>query len=143
VSGFSFNVVVVGGHLTRDPDMRYTTNGTAIADLSIAVNYRTGRGDDSREEVSFVDVVAFGKTAESATQYLAKGRPVLVEGRLQQDRWDDRETGQKRSRHKVVAHRVHFIGGKGGDGAVPAGQRAQARKPDPGPPDFGDDDIPF
>ncbi|MBE7466714.1 MAG: single-stranded DNA-binding protein [Planctomycetes bacterium] len=106
------NLVVIAGNLTRDPELKYLQNGTAVCDLSLALSrkYRDAQGE-VKEEVSFIDVTAFGKTAELASQYLAKGRPVLFEGSLKQERWDDKETGQKRSKLKVVAQRMQFLGG--------------------------------
>lgn len=101
----SFNKVILMGNLTRDPEVRYTTGGTAVCDITLAINhnYTDKRSNERREEVSFIDITLWGRTAEIAGEYLAKGRPVLIEGRLQQDKWDDKETGQKRSKLKVVA----------------------------------------
>ena len=119
----SFNKVILVGNLTRDPEVRYTTGGTAVCDISLAVNaqWTDKRTNERKEEVSFIDVTLWGRTAEIAGEYLAKGRPVLVEGRLQQDRWDDKETGQKRSKLKVVADSMQLLGSRqeGGPG-VPA-----------------------
>lgn len=118
------NLVVIAGNLTRDPELKYLQNGTAVCDLSLALSrkYRDAQGE-VKEEVSFIDVTAFGKTAELASQYLAKGRPVLFEGSLKQERWDDKETGQKRSKLKVVAQRMQFLGGpKDQDGGQAQGQ---------------------
>lgn len=108
----SLNRVFLMGNLTRDPELKYTQSGLAVCDFGLAVNrkYKTGGGED-REEVLFVDVSAFGKQAETASEYLRKGRGVLVEGRLKLDQWE--KDGQKRSKHTVVADRVHFLGGKG------------------------------
>src|SRR5947208_9510646 len=93
----SFNKVILLGNLTRDPEVRYTPKGTAVADLGLGVN-RTYTADngEKREEVTFVDVTFWGRTAEVAGEYLKKGRPVFVEGRLQLDSWDDKTSGQKR-----------------------------------------------
>jgi len=100
------------GNLTRDPEIKYTTKGTAIGDLSLAIN-RSFKGDngDRQEETTFVDVTLWGKTAELAGQYLAKGRPVYIEGRFQLDTWQDKE-GQKRSKLKVIGEVMQFLGGK-------------------------------
>lgn len=149
----SLNKVFLMGNLTRDPDVRYTPKGTAVADLSMAINmvYRTQDGSD-REEVVYVDVVTWGRQAETCGQYLSKGSPVFVEGRLQLDQWEDKD-GQKRSRLRVRAERVQFLGrGKASEGKAPApaseGQAAQ-RPPAPGPApaeEHGhpeEDDIPF
>jgi single-strand DNA-binding protein len=117
----SFNKVILLGNLTRDPEVRYTTGGTAVCDLTLAINhnYTDKRSNERKEEVSFIDVTLWGRTAEIAGEYLAKGRPVLIEGRLHQDKWDDKETGQKRSKLKVVADSMQLLGGRGEGG--PAG----------------------
>ncbi len=118
----SFNKVILMGNLTRDPEVRYTTGGSAVCDISLAVSYNwtDRRTNERKEEVSFIDVTLFGRTAEIAGEYLAKGRPVLIEGRLQQDRWDDKETGQKRSKIKVVADSMQLLGSRP-DGNRPDG----------------------
>ncbi len=125
----SFNKVILVGNLTRDPEVRYTTGGSAVCDITLAVNYQwtDKKSNERKEEVSFIDVTLWGRTAEIAGEYLAKGRPVLVEGRLQQDKWDDKETGQKRSKLKVVADAMQLLGGRseggppgGGGGTAPA-----------------------
>lgn len=148
----SFNKVILVGNLTRDPELRYTPKGTAIAKIGLAVN-RTWRNEagETREEVTFVDVDVFGRTAENVGQYMRKGRPILVEGRLRLDQWDDKQTGQKRSRLGVVAETVQFLGSPaGGEGGAPAAPRAArpaaaAPAPQPvegdGPPES--DDVPF
>jgi len=107
----SYNKVLLMGNLTRDPEVRYTPKGTAIANLGLAVNrvYTTESGEQ-KEEVTFVDIEVWGRQAETAGQYLSKGRPVFVEGRLRLDSWEDKESGQKRNRLKVVAERVQFLG---------------------------------
>jgi single-strand DNA-binding protein len=108
----NLNKVMLIGNLTRDPEIKYTTKGTAIGDLSLAIN-RSFKGDngDRQEETTFVDVTLWGKTAELAGQYLAKGRPVYIEGRLQLDTWQDKE-GQKRSKLKVIGEVMQFLGSK-------------------------------
>ena len=107
----SFNKVILVGNLTRDPELRYTPSGTAIAKIGLAVNrtWKSGDTGESREEVTFVDVDAFGRQAETIGQYLKKGRPILVEGRLRLDQWDDKQTGQKRSRLGVVLENFQFL----------------------------------
>ena len=94
----SFNKVILLGNLTRDPEVRYTPNGIAVANFAIAVNRKYKQGEETKEEVSYIDIVVFGKQAENCGQYLNKGDAALIEGRLQQRRWDDKETGQKRSK---------------------------------------------
>src|ERR1043166_7831007 len=102
----NFNKVLLMGNLTRDPEVRYTPKGTAVATIGVAVNetYTTQSGEQ-KEEVVYVDVEVWGRTAENCGQYLSKGRPVFVEGRLRLDQWDDKESGQKRSKLKVVGLR--------------------------------------
>jgi len=123
----SFNKVILVGNLTRDPELRYTPKGMAIAKIGLAVNrvWRNEAGE-TKEEVTFVDVDVFGRTAENVGQYMRKGRPILVEGRLRLDQWDDKQTGQKRSRLGVVAETVQFLGSPAGaeGGGAPAAPRA-------------------
>lgn len=150
----SFNKVIIAGNLTRDPELRYTPKGTAVAKLSLAVN-RTWRTDsgEQKEEVTFVDVDAFGKQAETIAQYLKKGRPLLVEGRLKLDQWEDKQTQQKKSRLGVVLESFQFLdsgnreGGGGGGGDMPR-SRPAAAKPAAAVEDSEasapeDDDVPF
>jgi len=112
----TFNRVILVGNLTKDPELRYTSGGTAIANFSLAVNYKTGKGDTKKDEVDFFDIETWEKTAELASQYLKKGSSVLIEGRLKQDRWED-ESGKKRSRIKIVASEVQFLDSKKDSGA--------------------------
>lgn len=112
----SINQVILMGRLTRDPEQRTTTTGKTIASFSIAVD-RAGQDD----QADFFDITAWEKTGELVMQYLAKGRRVLVQGRLRQDSWDDKETGKKRTRVEVVASDVTFLDGpNGGDGGTSA-----------------------
>lgn len=113
----SFNKVMLIGNLTRDPEVRYTPKGSAVCDMAIAVNrrYMTDSGE-RQEEVTYLDIVLWGKTAELAGQYLAKGRSVFIEGRLQMDTWEDKATGQKRSKIRVVAENMQFLGNQQGGG---------------------------
>lgn len=105
-----FNKVIVLGNLTRSPQLKYAPTGTAICEFGLAVNRKFKQGEELKEEVCFLDVTVFGKQAESAAQYLDKGRQALVEGRLQQQRWET-EDGQKRSKIVVIAESVVFVGG--------------------------------
>lgn len=150
----SYNKVILVGNLTRDPELRYTPKGMAIAKIGLAVNRNwTSESGEKKEEVTFVDVDIFGRTAENVAQYMKKGRPILIEGRLRLDQWDDKQTGQKRSKLGVVAESVQFLGsptgGGGGEGGGEAPRRAaapsapapsSAAEPDMPPPD---DDVPF
>ena len=108
-----FNKVILIGNLTRDVELRYTPNGTAIAKFGLATNrtYKDTLTGENKQEVLFIDITVFGRSAEIANQYLSKGRRVLIEGRLVLDQWVD-STGQKRSKHSVVAERVQFMDSK-------------------------------
>jgi single-strand DNA-binding protein len=113
----SYNKVMVMGNLTRDPEVRYTPKGSAVADLAIAVNrVYTAENGERREEVTHVDVTLWARTAEIAGQYLKKGSPVFIEGRLQMDTWEDKQTGQKRSKIKVVGEIMQLLGRRDGGG---------------------------
>jgi single-strand DNA-binding protein len=150
----NFNKVILIGNITRDPELRYTPKGMAIAKIGMAIN-RTWKSEtgESKEEVTFVDVDAFGRQAETVAQYLKKGSPLMVEGRLRLDQWDDKQTGQKRSRLGVVMEGFQFLGGnrnESGGGAAeaprsrpaPAAPKTEAPSDADGPPPE-DDDVPF
>lgn len=112
----SYNKVMLIGNLTRDPEVRYTPKGSAVCDIGLAVNrVYTSDSGEKVEEVTFVDVVLWSKMAELAGKYLHKGRPVFIEGRLQMDSWEDKQTGQKRTRLRVVGEQMQFLGSPGGD----------------------------
>ena len=124
-----FNKVILIGRLTRDVELRYTPSGTAVAKFGLASSrtYKDNVTGENKEEVLFIDITVFGRSAEVANQYLSKGRQVLVEGRLVLDQWVD-STGQKRSKHSVVAERVQFMGSKNenaGEGSVAYQQPVQ------------------
>jgi single-strand DNA-binding protein len=156
----SYNKVFLLGNLTRDPEVRYTPKGSAVADLGIAVNrqYTLDTGE-KREEVTFVDVTFWGRTAEVAGEYLKKGRSVFIEGRLQLDTWDDKQSGQKRSKLKVIGEMMQMLGGRpgggsggGGDEGGGAEEAPRARSggssrssapPKGAPAEPDDDEIPF
>lgn len=107
----SFNRVTLLGNLTRDPELKRTKSGAAVADIGLALNRSwTDESGNPHEETTFVDVTAWGKTAENAAKFLQKGRSVLVEGRLQLDTWTDQKTGQNRSKLRVVAESLQFLG---------------------------------
>jgi len=153
----NLNKVLLMGNLTRDPEVRYTPKGTAVAELGIAVNrIYSGENGEKREEVTFVDVTVWGRTAENVGEYLKKGRPVFIEGRLQLDSWEDKQSGQKRNKLKVVADNVQFLGsprgGSGGGGPEEGGETSASRPSGGGrssapprstPPAEPDDEIPF
>src|ERR1700724_1755101 len=147
----SFNKVILLGNLTRDPEVRYTPKGSAVCDLGIAVNrsYTLDSGE-KREEVTYVDVVLWSRLAEIAGEYLKKGRPIFIEGRLQLDTWDDKQSGQKRSKLRVIGETMQLLGGRppgAGGGAAEGGESRPSKTAPPpkaaekGEPD--DDEIPF
>ena len=148
----SYNKVILIGNLTRDPELRYTPKGMAIVKIGLAIN-RTWKNEagETKEEVTFVDVDAFGRTAENIGQYFKKGRPILIEGRLKLDQWDDKQSGQKRSKLGVVLENFQFMdskvgGGEGGPSEAPRRSAPAAAKDSGGdseapPPE--DDDVPF
>ena len=153
----SVNKVILVGNCTRDPEVRYTPKGTAVTDLGLAMNrYYSSDGGEKREETTFVDVTLWGRQAEVASEYLKKGRPVYIEGRLQMDSWEDKNSGQKRSKLKVVGEQMQLLGGREGGGGG-GGSSRQASTPDSAPPQQegggndgaqftsgdDDDDIPF
>src|SRR5215471_11740688 len=146
----NFNKVILLGNLTRDPELRYTPSGTPVASFGLAVNQRSGQGDERREEVCFVDIVAFGRQAETASEFLSKGRAALIEGRLQWRSWEGQD-GQKRSKHEVIAERIQFMPRTREDGMErTAGPGMERTSPQPARageefevPPVEDDDIPF
>jgi single-strand DNA-binding protein len=137
----SFNKVILIGNLTRDPQIKYTTGGTAIAELGMAIGRKwfDKTTNQQKEETTFVDVTLFGKQAEVAGQYLTKGRPVMIEGRLQLDSWEDRETGHKRSKLRVVGENLVLMGGKRDEGP---GEEQQSVQP-PAPELSNGEEMPF
>jgi single-strand DNA-binding protein len=147
----SFNKVMLLGNLTRDPEVKYTPKGSAVADIGLAVNRTyTTDGGEKREETTFVDVTMWGRQAEIAGEYLKKGRPLFVEGRLQLDTWDDKQTGQKRSKMRVVCENFQMLGSRdgGGEGGAGSGGRSagggsRPAKSAPAAEEPSDDDIPF
>ena len=149
----NYNKVMLMGRLTRDPEVRYSANGTAITNIGLAVN-RNWRNQDgqTQEEVTFVDVTAFGKRGEAVGQYLKKGRPIFIEGHLRMDQWDDKQTGQKRSKLAIIMDAFEFIDSRGegeggggnfsgGGGAPAAGGATPAAGGGGGFAE--DDDVPF
>lgn len=129
-----FNKVILLGNLTRDPDTRTTSGGQSVTSFSLAVN-RTWKSADgsTQENVSYIDCVAWGKPGEIIAQYLGKGRAVLVSGRLDQRSWDDKETGQKRSKVEVVVEDFNFVDSRGGDSGSVGGTSAAPVQSQPKP----------
>jgi len=158
----NYNKVILAGNLTRDPELKYTSTGMAICKFGLAINrkWKTETGE-LKEEVTFVDIDAFGRQAENIAQYMKKGSSILVEGRLRLDQWDDKTTGQKRSRLGVVLDNSQFLGSSGGGGnrmdggegtapRPPAPRPAPTNRPPPPPPPTDadgpppeEDDVPF
>ena len=150
----SFNKVILMGNLTRDPELRYTPKGTAIAKFGLAVNraWKTETGE-TKEDVLFIDVEAFSRQAETIGQYLKKGSPILLEGRLRLDTWDDKQTNQKRTKILVTAENVRFLGsGQPRESGPPEVSRSRAVTPAPTTTGSGEpaaeeppaeDDVPF
>jgi single-strand DNA-binding protein len=130
----NLNKVMLIGNLTRDPELRVTPKGTAICTFSLAVNrkFRDESGAD-REEVTYVDIEAWGKAGENISKYCTKGRPLFVEGRLRLDQWEDKTTKEKRSRMKVVCENFQFLGGGRSEGAAPGGEGGETRYSSPAP----------
>jgi single-strand DNA-binding protein len=159
----NYNKVILMGRLTRDPEVRFLSSGTAVADIGIAVNrYWRNQDGQQQEEVTFVNVEAFGKQAETVGQYLKKGRPIFIEAHLKFDQWDDKQTGQKRSKLKVVLDRFEFIDSRGeggggdfpGESSSPSGESSSPSGESSSPSGGGatpaqgggfaeDDDVPF
>lgn len=145
----NLNKVMLIGNLTRDPELRYTPKGTAVADIGMAINrVWSNESGQKQEETTFVDVTLWGRQAELAEKYLGKGRGVYIEGRLQLDTWDDKETGKKRSKLKVVGENLQFLpDGKGGSGDSAGAQRSQSDHISSDRPaaavEEDEDDIPF
>ncbi|MCP3968072.1 MAG: single-stranded DNA-binding protein [Lentisphaerae bacterium] len=109
----SLNKVFLIGNLTREPELRYTPGGAAVCEFGMAINRKFTSNNQDKEETCFVEIVVWGKQAESCQRYLDKGAMAMVEGRLQLDQWEDRESGSKRSRMRVVAERVQFLNTRG------------------------------
>ncbi len=154
----SFNKVILMGNLTRDPELRQTQSGTSVCRFSIAVNRSYNSQDgSSRDETCFVEIDCFGRSAENIAKYFTKGKPILIEGRLRQDSWEDKQTGQKRTKLMVVLERFEFVGGArdsnsggfgngGYDAEYSAPQPRGGSRPAAARPrndDIEDDDVPF
>lgn len=151
----SFNRVILMGNLTRDPEVRQAQSGTTIVKAGLAINERLPDGQGGwKEETSFFDVVLFGKRAEAFSRFMQKGKPVLLEGRLRQSTWQDKESGQNRSRVEVIVDNWEFVGGRSDErgGGAPRAQGEAGNAPDkasggfPAASDFGGgfaDDVPF
>ncbi|MCE2967783.1 MAG: single-stranded DNA-binding protein [Phycisphaerales bacterium] len=153
----NYNKVMLMGNLTRDPEVRYSSNNNAICKIGLAVNRRYTLADGTKkEEVTFVDCDAFGKTGEAIGKYLSKGKPIFIEGHLKLDEWQDKQTNEKRTKLKVVIDTFQFIDSKGGPGggggggddgfqesAPPAGRVVTRGPAQPQAQSMSEDDIPF
>ena len=128
----NFNKAIIVGNLTRDPELRYTPSGTPVANFAVAINDKYQKDGNTVENVSYFDIVTFSKQAENCNEYLSKGRPVLIEGKLQQRRWEAQD-GTKRSKVEILASKVVFLGsGKDASGNSEGGDQT-----------VSDEDIPF
>lgn len=142
----SFNRVLLLGNVTRDIEVKHTQSGSAVCEIGLAVNRQwfDKATNQKKEEVTFVDVTLWGRQAEIAGEYLSKGKPVFIEGRLQLETWDDKQTGQKRSKLKVIGETLQLLGSR-----EPGAKREQPAKQEPKQDEFtsysfaGDDDVPF
>jgi single-strand DNA-binding protein len=149
----SLNKVMLIGNVTRDPEVKFTPKGSAVADLGLAINrVYTNQSGEKTEEVTYVDVELWGRLAEIAGEYAKKGRPIFIEGRLRLDSWEDKQSGQKRNRLKVVGEGLQLLGSRPGGAAEGAdyegeGEASAAKPSRPAParsaPSEPDDDIPF
>lgn len=147
----NFNRVIFGGRLSRDPQLTYTPSQTPVVQFGMAANRKWKAEGEDREEVCFLDCVAFGKLAEVINEHCQKGKALLVEGRLKYETWEDKQSNGKRSKHVLVVENFQFIGGPGEGNTGGTGQRPPAKpasKPESQPPDqnghqFKEDDIPF
>lgn len=143
----NFNKLLLGGRLTKDPELRVTPGGTAITQFSVATSRKFKTDNQEREEVSFIDCEAWGKTGEAIAKYLSKGKPIFCEGRIKQDSWEDKTTKEKRTKLKMVVEIFQFVGSRedGGQTATAPAQQAA----DPTAPSFrketapADEDVPF
>ena len=155
----NLNKVMIIGNVTRDPEVKYTPKGSAVTDLGIAVNRTSKVGEERKEEVTYVDVTLWGRLAEIAGEYCRKGKSVYIEGRLQLDSWEDKATGQKRSKLRVVGEEMQLLGPKVGGGSSGGGDEEYSERPArreqpssgggfsrgsaPSQPRIEEDDIPF
>ncbi len=137
----TFNRVILAGNLVRDPEIRYLPSGLSVTSFAVAVNSRYKQNNELKEEVSYFDIVVFGKMGENCAEYLSKGRPVLVEGRLRQRRWET--DGVKKSKIEVVADNVQFLGSPRGAGGAAGAEGAAGSAGAAPAPGGQDDDIPF
>jgi single-strand DNA-binding protein len=128
----SFNKVMLMGNLTRDPELRYTSNGSAVTSFGLAVNRKFKQGDEWKDDVCFVDITVWGKQGENCAEYLSKGRPAFIEGFLKFSTWES--DGQKRNKLEVVANTVQFLGSRGDSSGETSGEKA---------PTSDEDDVPF
>ena len=128
----SFNKVMLMGNLTRDPELRYTSNGSAVTSFGLAVNRKFKQGDEWKDDVCFVDITVWGKQGENCAEYLSKGRPAFIEGFLKFSTWES--DGQKRNKLEVVANTVQFLGSRGDSSGEISGEQT---------PKSDEDDVPF
>lgn len=138
------NSSIITGNLTRDPEVKYTPGGTAVCDITVAVNDRRKVGEQWQDVATFVDVTLWGKTAENAGQYLAKGRKVGVVGKLAMDSWEDKQSGQRRTKLKVVCEQLEYLSApRGADDQRPANDSYGEEPQVPVTSGAGSEDVPF
>jgi single-strand DNA-binding protein len=135
----SLNKVILIGNLTREPELRYTSSGTAVCEFGLAVNRRFTQNGQPQEETTFVDIVVWSKSAESCGRFLSKGSQAMIEGRLKLEQWEDQQTGQRRQKLNVVAENVQFLSPK----QEQAPQQGYDSRYTPPPAGDVEDDIPF
>lgn len=140
----SYNRVILMGNVTRDVEVRYTPNGTAVCTVGIATSKPFKQGDQWKEKTTFLDVTCWARNAEVAGEYLRKGSPVFIEGTIELEKWDDKKTGEPRSKVQIVCESLKLLGSKG-EGKSKEQPQSQAASSDYGDPKFdGDnDDVPF
>jgi len=143
----SFNKIIVMGNLVRDPEKKTLAGGTTVCTITVAATHTYHDANkQKKEEVCFIDVKAFGKTAENIAKFFSKGKPILVDGRIKQENWDDKTTGQKRSKHVIMMDSFAFVA-SGGSDSQPSSQASNTPPPQPeedaGESDDVDDDLPF
>lgn len=141
----SYNRVILMGNVTRDPELKHLQGDKAVCTFGVAVNhsYKSASGE-RKEEVTFVDCDAWGKTAEMIAQYFTKGKPIMLEGRLRMDSWEAKDGGGKRTKLKLVVDSFAFVGSKGdGEPAAPASRPARAAQPAATYEPMQEEDIPF
>ncbi len=139
----NFNKVILVGNLTRDIEIRYTQGGLAVAKMGMAINRKYKQGEEAKETTCFVDLTAFGRQAEVLNEYVAKGSPLFVEGRLEYSTWEAKEGGGKRSKLEVIVENFQFLGGRTGGRGAPEGEATPRGKAGTGRPETGGEQVDY